>query len=313
MAAMLRDAKSAKTRRYGGPGVAGFFVLFFLLCASSLLAGDGIKVTTWNMRWFPGGNPDATAEEKQVQMLHAQAALKRIAPDIFLCEEMDSWRAVEQVTSVVPGLKPVVVSDFGPAADNAPGQNVAIATRLQVVSGWAQHWNEAADGWTQNPLPRGFAFAAIQLPDGTLLLTYCVHLKSNYKSRDSTPEENISEREVSTQLLLAHIAKMRAAYGKTYPRVAVLAGGDFNTSLDDPRFKKEQTLRAFLAAGFHWGFAGVPAFSRITIPGQPGGITPPASFDQIFTSGVETGPAHVVTVRDMSDHMPVEMNISQGR
>lgn len=269
---------------------------------------DQTKIVTWNLCWFPGRFPTASEEEKQVQMQRAQKALQEIAPDIFLCQEVASWQAVEQLTSVVPGLKPAVVSDFGPAAEDAPPQNVAIATTFPVISGWAQKWN--ADGRTKYPLPRGFAFAAIEMPNkDSLLLVYSVHLKSNHKGVDRGQDDNAAMREESSKILRAHIAKMSRIYGKAYEHISVLVGGDFNTSLDDERFKDEQTLRAFTKDGYIWGFEKVSYLDRITIPGSRNSPLPPVGFDHFFSLGLPDPVARVLKVKGVSDHYPVEMVI----
>ncbi len=290
------------------PALRACLFVFFCLTLVSSVAADNLKAVTWNLCWFPGRFPTAALEEKKVQMKRAQTALQQIAPDIFLCQEVASWQAVEELTSVVPGLKPAVVSDFGPAAEGAPPQNVAIATKLPVISGWAQTWN--ADGRTKYPLPRGFAFAAIEMPaKNSLLLVYSVHLKSNHRGADRDQDDNAAMREESSTILRGHIKKMRAIYSKAYEHIGVLVGGDFNTSLDDERFKDEQTLRAFTKDGYTWGFANASYMDRITIPGSKHSPLPPVSFDHFFTFGLGDPAARVLPIKGVSDHFPVEMVI----
>lgn len=282
--------------------------LFFVSTVQAELVGVS-KVITWNLCWFPGRYPKATAEEKQVQMVRAQAALKEMAPRIFLCQEVASWQAVEELTSVVPGLKPAVVSDFEPGAEGVPPQNVGIATTYPVISGWAQKWN--ADGRTKYPLPRGFAFAAIQFPEpmqDNLVLVYSVHLKSNHKGLDENQAENIAMREEASKILRTHVKKMQKIYSKVYKNVGVVVGGDFNTSLDDERFKDEKTLRAFLDDGYSWGFAKVDYADRITIPGSKFSKLPPVSFDHFFYIAPIYIRASVLKVKGVSDHQPVEIS-----
>lgn len=287
----------------------------FLICGlflnSSLRAEvvSETKIVTWNLCWFPGRYPRATEEEKAVQMARAQEALKEIAPGIFLCQEVASWQAVEELTSVVPGLKPAVVSDFGPAAEGAPPQNVGIATTLPVISGWAQQWRDVVGRRTKYPLPRGFAFAAIEMPgEGNLLLVYSVHLKSNHKGLEKGQDDNMAIREESSEILRAHIKKMRTIYSKVYKQVGVLVGGDFNTSLDEERFKDEKTLRVFLEEGYTWGFAKASYADRLTIPGSKFSTLPPVSFDHFFYLAPFSADARVLKVRGVSDHQPVELN-----
>ncbi len=89
----------------------------------------------------------------------------------------------------------------------------------------------------------------------------------------------------------------------------MIVGGDLNTSLDDPLFEAEATLRAWLGeGGFRWGWEGVPLLRRLTLPAK--GRYPATCFDHVFyrpgdesvkltaATVVGTGPA-------ASDHHPV--------
>ena len=70
-------------------------------------------------------------------------------------------------------------------------------------------------------------------------------------------------RRESARQLLTHAQEMLALYRQQGP-CAILIAGDMNTSLDDPKFTGDPTLRAFRAAGFHWTHEGVPFASRTT-------------------------------------------------
>jgi endonuclease/exonuclease/phosphatase family metal-dependent hydrolase len=185
-----------------------------------------------------------------------------------------------------------VISRFQPRP-----QNQVIATRLPVDSTWSDEWKHGADG-----PPRGYVFTAIELPQKRFLLTYSLHLKSNV----GAPAMNVPKRQEAARQLLSHTQEMLKLYG---PRGAcgLLVGGDMNTSLDDPRFAGEQTLRALTAAGFHWTFAGVPFASRITIPKEGG--YPDNCFDHIFTAGLGKQTAAVRPYPGRSDHNPVVLDL----
>ena len=48
-----------------------------------------IRVTTWNLEWFPNGSPHDATLEKQAQRIEAAAnVLKKLDPDILLLQEM---------------------------------------------------------------------------------------------------------------------------------------------------------------------------------------------------------------------------------
>lgn len=264
--------------------------LFFL--ALAVLRAEDIRVVDWNLEWFPGGKPDASPQERQKQMKAAQQTLIALKPDIFICEEVKDWAAVEELVSVVPGLKVNVVSNF----PERP-QNQAIASRFPVDSAWCEDWKKkGADG-----PPRGFAFAALQLPDGRTLLTYALHLKSN---RDGVAV-NIPVREESARQLLSHLGAMVKVYGAKGP-LAVLVAGDLNTS-PDPEFAADKTLSILKGGGLDWTFEGIPLEQRVSHPGS--GRYPDANFDHILTGGLGTHTATVQAVPGVSDHNPVVLDL----
>ena len=154
-------------------------VLLFLTLAFA--QADNIRVVAWNLEWFPGKRQNAAPEQQARHMKAAQEALIQLKPDILIVVEVRDWAAVEELVSVVPSLKVNVVSHF-----NLP-QNQAIASRFVADSAWSEDWKRNGPGAP----PRGYVFAALQLPDGRLLLTYALHLKSN---RDGIAP-NIPKRE----------------------------------------------------------------------------------------------------------------------
>jgi endonuclease/exonuclease/phosphatase family metal-dependent hydrolase len=189
-----------------------------------------------------------------------------------------------------------VISRFQPRP-----QNQVIATRLPVDSTWSDEWKHGADG-----PPRGYVFTAIELPQKRFLLTYSLHLKSNV----GAPAMNVPKRQEAARQLLIHAQEMQKLYGAR-GACGLLLGGDMNTSLDDPRFAKEQTLHALTAAGLHWTFAGVPFASRITIPKK--GKYADNCFDHIFTVGLGKQTASVKPYPGRSDHNPVILDLDLSK
>ena len=114
------------------------------------------------------------------------------------------------------------------------------ATNLPVDSTWSADWNHSNDG-----PPRGYTFAAIELPRKRFLLTYSLHLKSNV----GAPVPNVFKRQESAKQLLRHTDEMLELYS---PRGACffVVAGDMNTSLNESRWENENTLPAFISSGF---------------------------------------------------------------
>lgn len=267
----------------------GLTLLFLSVFGSTIQAEPIIRVVAWNLKWFPGGGQNSSEEQKRIQMAGAQDVIKSLDPDILLLEEVANEAAVKELVSVLNGYSVQVVSKFA-----GRPQNLAIATRFRTLGAWY-------DGWGKNgndDPPRGYAFAAIELPTKRLLLTYAVHYKSNL----GTFDENVAKRIEASRQFLEHAEGMIKDYGASY-RVAVLIGGDFNTSLDDQKFAAEPSLRMLQDTGFFWTFDAVPFAERFTIPASGG--YPDNCFDHIFTLGLGKAQAKVIQVPGVSDHNPV--------
>lgn len=270
-----------------------FLTAFLLFLCLTFAQADNIRVVAWNLEWFPGKRQNATPEQQAKHMKAAQDALLKLKPDILIVEEVRDWAAVEELVSIIPGLKVNVVSHFG-----GWPQNQGIASRFTADSAWSEDWKKSGPA---DP-PRGYVFAALELPDGRLLLTYALHFKSNYGGI----EPNIPKREESARQLLAHVGDMVKIYSKRGP-VAVIVGGDFNTS-PDPEFQGEKTFEIIKGSGLDWTFEGLPLSKRISHPGS--GKYADADFDHIFTAGLGKKRASVAAITGVSDHKPVVLDFT---
>jgi|GEM_PF-937648 len=251
-----------------------------------------IRIVAWNLEWFPGQKPEPTPDAEIMQMEAAKSAVGELNPDVLLLEEVRDWESADKLCAVNPELKVQVVSRFQPRP-----QNQVIASKYPVDSGWSESWQH---DFTE--LPRGYVFAAVELPDHRYLLTYALHLKSNLGDFATSA----SMRQASAKQLLKHASEMLATYRKLGP-CAIVIGGDMNTSLDDPKFAEDRTLGALIKAGYHWTHEGVPFAERTTIPGSNG--FPDNCFDHIFTAGLGKPVAAVRAFPGISDHNPVVLEV----
>ena len=258
-----------------------------------------IRAAFWNIRWFPGGRPNAYKGEQVRQIRSVHADMKRINADVIGLEEVRDWDGAALAVQPLAGFKVDVCSTFPPREGQTETQQVAITSRLQPMSAWAEEWKA---GGAITP-PRGFAFAAYEVGPRQLLLVYALHLKSNRGEL----VENIAIREESMRQLLAHMKDMEAAYGKL-GTITWVVGGDFNTAPDDERFAKERTTADLRANGFRWSWEGMPLEQRVTLP--PDARFPAACFDHIFYKGAKLKSASVVeTSDDSSDHRAVRAEL----
>ena len=72
------------------------FALFTFLVVGSALGQSPtkIRITTWNLEWFPNGSPHDATPEKQAQRIEAAAdVLKKLDPDILLLQEIRDYDA----------------------------------------------------------------------------------------------------------------------------------------------------------------------------------------------------------------------------
>lgn len=252
-----------------------------------------LRVVSWNLEWFPGHKPNAEIPEQMDHMEKAKAALAGLNPDVLLLQEIKDWESAEQLCTAVPGLQVHVASAFQPRP-----QNQIIASKFPADSAWSEAWQTEG---SVNP-PRGYSFAAIELPNRHFLLTYSLHLKSNLGQFS----EDVAMRQTAARQVLQHSQKMIDLFGER-GFVSVIIGGDMNTSLDDPKFAPDQSLVAFKKAGLHWTHDGVPFADRTTIPGKNGFID--NCFDHIFTAGLGRGTASVKAYPGISDHNPVVLDL----
>lgn len=260
-----------------------------------------VRVSFWNLEWFPGHRPEATPAEQAEHAGHVQPEVAKLAPDVLGMSEIRGWDAAALAIAKTPGLKVDVCAQFHDKDGNVALQQCAIASRLPCLGAWGEDWKPDASGFKPR---RGFAFAAYQIAPGRVLLVYSVHFKSNRKPDPGEPPNENVRLEMSRQLL-AHSRSMQAAYAPM-GEATVVFGGDFNTSLDDPRFGREQTLHEILRAGFTWALAILGPHERISMPGH--GRYPPATFDHIFFSGKNVRVASAAagqTGKECSDHRSV--------
>ena len=274
------------------------------------LAGDRttrqVSVTFWNVQWFPGHKPGAGVRAQNNHVALVLPVVQRLNPDVLGLEECGDASAARRLTDGMSGFRVDACTEFTRAPNDEPSrQQVVLCSRLPLlIAGW-QRFQADPRGLVPR---RGFAFAAYQSSPGEVLLVYGLHLKSNVEDEPGGEVTNTAMREESMRQVLLHQRAEAAACAKWGRVRLAVVGGDMNTSLDDPRFEQETTLRTLLSAdgGFLWVWQGIPEPLRLSMPG--GGPYPPACFDHIFYKG--TGVRLVAaaiepTARNVSDHHPV--------
>jgi endonuclease/exonuclease/phosphatase family metal-dependent hydrolase len=276
-------------------------VLAFFVVGSALgQSPSKIRITTWNLEWFPNGSPHDATPEIQAQRIEAAAVvLKKLDPDILLLQEMRDYDACVRLGEAIhSGAYQVAIC----SAFKGAKQQEAIVAKIAAQAAWSESW-KSMEGIDP---PRGFAFAWFKIGTADIGV-YSLHLKSNritHGNKEIEAAQNIRKREVSIQQLLAHVHDV---IGTVIPSVkGLIIGGDFNTNHDQAMFSAEKTLDALTNAAYRNVFDGIPFGQRITHPGSHG--YPDATFDYLFGKNVQTGKA-VITQTNVSDHLPVTCEV----
>ncbi len=262
-------------------------VFAFGVCPSP---AEPIKIVSWNVEWFPGRVPDSTPAMEKKHIEEVRYALRRMKPDVLILLEVKNPEAVKKALRSLRGMKLNAISEF----DGRP-QQIAIASRFPMRRGGQVAWPRFFVG-----PPRGFTFAELELPGGKCLDVYGVHLKSNL----GAPFVNYSLRELSAAELSFFFSRLgdRA----TCPSAGIVVGGDFNTSLDDPRFSRDDSLRYLMGSGMYWPFIALSPRDRLTWLGI-GTKYEPIQFDHFLTKNFGAPKARVVPTGQISDHQAIEM------
>jgi endonuclease/exonuclease/phosphatase family metal-dependent hydrolase len=238
----------------------------FALAAATFAAP--IRITTWNLEWFPNGSPkERPPAEQQQRIATAADVLRPLNPDIILLQEVKDYETCARLAdTIAPHTYQVAICSafHEPFKPGFGKQQVAILAKVPAQAAWSENW-KASNG--VDP-PRGFAFAWFKI-NGIDVGVYAVHLKSNliiHGDKAQEAQKNIHKREVAIDQLLNHI---HSVVTPSMPMVkSFVVGGDFNTNLDQTEFVEEKTLTKLTDAGFHNIWEGAALTQRITHPGK---------------------------------------------
>jgi endonuclease/exonuclease/phosphatase family metal-dependent hydrolase len=278
-----------------------------LALAGPALTAAPIRVTTWNLEWFPNGTPkELPVAEQNVRIAAAADVIRPLNPDIILLQEIKDLDACTRLAEAIrPNTYHVAICSAFRDATGIGKQQVAVMAKQQAQAAWAESW-KAMNG--VDP-PRGFAFAYFKI-GGADVGVYSLHLKSNlvmHGDKAAEGQKNRLKREVSIEQVLSHI---RNDIPKKLPTVkSFVVGGDFNTNLDQPEFAGETTITKLVEGGFRSAMEGIPQFERITHPGS--GHYPDATFDYLLGYNLAPGKLQIIE-SDASDHLPVTCDFTPG-
>jgi hypothetical protein len=103
-----------------------------------------VRVTTWNLEWFPSGSAhDATPEVQGQRIAAAADVLRPIDADIILLQEVRDYEACARLgEAIAPGMYHVAIcSAFKEPFQRGLGkQQVAILSKYQAQAAWSEPW-----------------------------------------------------------------------------------------------------------------------------------------------------------------------------
>jgi exonuclease III len=99
-----------------------------------------VRITTWNLEWFPNGSAREATPEKQAQRIQAAAdVLKNLNPDILLLQEVRDYDACARLGEAIQsGAYTVGVC----SAFKGGKQQEAIVAKIPAQAAWSESWNQ---------------------------------------------------------------------------------------------------------------------------------------------------------------------------
>ncbi len=275
-------------------------VLLASLLGASVHA-ESLRVTTWNLNWFPSGSPDSRGPELEARLIgEVAASLKELTPDVIILQEVRDWESCERLVQALGGepYRVLVCSSFNDPSGETSRRQIAMIGRFPLETSWMQEW--PTTGWVKPP--GGYIFASMRVGAASVGF-FGVHFKNNLIQGHFEREQqlNILKRELSAREVLSEVGSFLRSPADAPD--ALIVGGNFNTSMDAPAFVSEATLRMFHQAGFTNGFEGTPFSARITSSGR--GRYPDATFDYVFARNARFIRPPMIASARASDHFPV--------
>lgn len=254
---------------------------------------DRIRIATYNLENFTDGRGDGPERTPEVFMEHAHGAAAIIAeanPDILLLEEVENGRVLEFLNDQLEHpYSYIYLSKLRHSSGEKEKLNLALFSRLQPHNVRQLAFQDLAG--VGRPT-RGALSARFDLGDGSHLLVYGIHLKSNF----GEAPRNQAQRAIALHHIAADAISENLQNFPDPTSIAIL--GDTNVDPDTPAFANDPSLEP-LAGSYVDLWRGRPIEERTTIPmrqagetGDPLMVFPPAAFDRVFVSRnlVATGP-----------------------
>lgn len=261
----------------------------------------GKSIMVWNVKWFPGGNPDATSSQKKSQIQGVRKVLKEEQPFLlFLCE-VRSLKTLMKLEPERLKYKKIACTYIPRVADEGVGlplQSLAFLSQVPWEASWVIDFSQFA--LTRDRPRRGIIAIQFNLGERGKLFVYGVHLKSNM----GLASNNRLKRERAMRYLEWDWKRV----GVDWVHDEIIVLGDFNHSLLNPVYESEVSIRRLLDKGFSDVMNGAPWQDRLTIHSTYGFASD--VFDYILVTSKIRRYAKAARVMELerhqiSDHSPL--------
>ena len=248
---------------------------------------DRLRIATYNLEHFTDGIRDEPERTREVFGVHARGAAAIIAeadPDILLLEEIENGRTLEYLNDQLEHPYGwIYISKLRQSSGANERLNLALLSRLPPRNvRQLGFYNLAGKG---RPT-RGSLAAEFDLGGGRRLLTYGIHLKSNFGEMP----RNQAQRAIALHQIAADVVAEVFKNTLLSNTTSAVILGDTNVDPDTPEFAADPSLEP-LAGAFVDLWRGRPIEERTTIPtrqagpeGDPLLVFPPSAFDRVFAS-----------------------------
>lgn len=275
---------------------------------------DRIRIATYNLEHFTDGRNDEPERTPEVFMTHARAAAAIISeanPDVLVLQEIENGRTLEFLNDQLENPYPYIyISKLRQTSGENERLNLALLSRLRPFN--VRQLGFYNLGGKGRPA-RGSLSAEFDLGDGSSLLVYDIHLKSNF----GESPRNQAQRAIALHHIAADFVSEKLQNDPA-PTSAIILG-DTNVDPDCPAFADDPSLEP-LAGSFVDLWRGRPIEERTTIPTRQAGETgdpllvfPPSAFDRIFVSRnlTTTGPWRVSPPQVIQKGTDTSNNLTQ--
>jgi exonuclease III len=101
------------------------------------------RVTTWNLDWFPNGNPKEAPAAEQDRRIHAAAdALRAINPDVILLQEVRDYETAARLADTIKrGAYQIAICSAFKERGELGRQQVVILARESAQAPGPNHGN----------------------------------------------------------------------------------------------------------------------------------------------------------------------------